>query len=168
MGQGNLPRAHLDSTARHFCCFDLFCSVRRINLLQFTLCLLSSPSHHLSLSLSLSLSPSLSLSSLSPPSLLSPPPFSSSFPPLPLSPSPSLPPSLRTDGGPCVYPPAKAEHMAKRRVRVEYSLSMLEPVRPGAVLPDRALCLPTFSHFLIVNKTSYYTSHLSSPWTPRH
>ena len=31
---------------------------------------------------------------------------------------------------------------------------MLEPVRPEAVLPDRALCLPTFSHFLIVNKTS--------------
>jgi len=31
---------------------------------------------------------------------------------------------------------------------------MLEPVRPEAVLPDRASCLPTFSHFLIVNKTS--------------
>ena len=31
---------------------------------------------------------------------------------------------------------------------------MLEPVRPEAVFPDRALCLPTFSHFLIVNKTS--------------
>jgi hypothetical protein len=44
--------------------------------------------------------------------------------------------------------------MAKRRVGVEYWPSMLEPVRPGAVLPDRALCLPTFSHFLIVNKTS--------------
>jgi hypothetical protein len=44
--------------------------------------------------------------------------------------------------------------MAKRRVGVEYSPSMLEPVRPGAVSPDRALCLPTFSHFLIVNKTS--------------
>jgi hypothetical protein len=29
---------------------------------------------------------------------------------------------------------------------------MLEPVCPEAVLPDRALCLPTFSHFLIVNK----------------
>jgi hypothetical protein len=29
---------------------------------------------------------------------------------------------------------------------------MLEPERPEAVLPDRALCLPTFSHFLIVNK----------------
>jgi hypothetical protein len=44
--------------------------------------------------------------------------------------------------------------MAKWRVGVEYSLSMLEPVRPGAVSPDRTLCLPTFSHFLIVNKTS--------------
>ena len=31
---------------------------------------------------------------------------------------------------------------------------MLEPVRPEAVLPDRELYLPTFSHFLIVNKTS--------------
>jgi hypothetical protein len=29
-----------------------------------------------------------------------------------------------------------------------------EPVRPEAVFPDRALYLPTFSHFLIVNKTS--------------
>ena len=43
--------------------------------------------------------------------------------------------------------------MAKRRVGVEYSPSMLEPVSPGAVSPDRALCLPTFSHFVIVNKT---------------
>jgi hypothetical protein len=31
---------------------------------------------------------------------------------------------------------------------------MLEPVRPEAVSPDRVLCLPTFSHFLIINKTS--------------
>ena len=31
---------------------------------------------------------------------------------------------------------------------------MLEPVRTETVLPDRALCLPTFSHFLIVNTTS--------------
>ena len=30
---------------------------------------------------------------------------------------------------------------------------MLEPVRPEAVLPDRALCLPNFSHVFIVNKT---------------
>jgi len=55
---------------------------------------------------------------------------------------------------PCVYPPAQAGHMAKRSVGVEYSPSILEPVRPGAVSPDRALCLPTFSHFVIVNKTS--------------
>ena len=48
--------------------------------------------------------------------------------------------------------PAQACHMAKRRVGVEYSQSLLEPVRPGAVLPDRALYLPTFSHLLIVNK----------------
>jgi hypothetical protein len=27
-------------------------------------------------------------------------------------------------------------------------------VRPEAVLPEKALCLPTFSHFLMVNKTS--------------
>jgi len=44
--------------------------------------------------------------------------------------------------------------MDKRRVGIEYSPSILEPVRPGAVSPDRALCLPTFSHFVIVNKTS--------------
>jgi hypothetical protein len=43
------------------------------------------------------------------------------------------------------YPPAKADHVAKRRVGVEYSPSMLEPVRPGAVSPDRALCLSTFT-----------------------
>jgi len=29
---------------------------------------------------------------------------------------------------------------------------MLEPVRPEAVLPDRALCLPTLCHLLLVNK----------------
>ena len=39
---------------------------------------------------------------------------------------------------------------------------MLEPVRPEAVLPDRALCLPTFSHFVIVSKTPFSLS-LSSP-----
>jgi hypothetical protein len=44
--------------------------------------------------------------------------------------------------------------MANRSVGVEHSPSMLEPVRPGAVSPERALCLPTLSHFLIVNKTS--------------
>jgi hypothetical protein len=44
--------------------------------------------------------------------------------------------------------------MAKRRVGVEYSPSRLEPVRPGAVSPNRALCLPIFSHFLIVNEPS--------------
>ena len=42
---------------------------------------------------------------------------------------------------------------------------MLEPVRREAVLPDRALCLPTFSHFLIVNKTSLSLS-LSLPPPP--
>ena len=53
------------------------------------------------------------------------------------------------------HPPKhKAGHTAKRRVGVEYSPSVLEPVRQGAVSPDRALCLPTFSHFVIVNKTS--------------
>jgi hypothetical protein len=72
---------------------------------------------------------------------------------------------------PCVYPPAKAGHKAKRRVGVEYSPSMLEPVRPGAVSPDRALYLPTFSHFVIVNKTSLSFSllHLQqSKVAPRH
>jgi hypothetical protein len=64
-------------------------------------------------------------------------------------------------------PPAKAGHVAKRRVWVEYSPSMLEPVRPRAASSDRALCLPTFSHFVIVNKPclslslSLSLSHLS-------
>ena len=40
------------------------------------------------------------------------------------------------------------------RVGVEYSWSMLEPVRPGAVSPNRTLYLRTFSHFVVVNKTS--------------
>jgi hypothetical protein len=49
---------------------------------------------------------------------------------------------------------ANACHMAKRTVGYSTRRHMLEPVRPEAVLPDRALCLPNFSHFLIVNKTS--------------
>jgi hypothetical protein len=36
-------------------------------------------------------------------------------------------------------------------------------VRPEAVLPDRALCLPTFSHFLIVNKTNLSLLQSLSP-----
>jgi hypothetical protein len=62
---------------------------------------------------------------------------------------------------------------------------MLEPVRPEAVLPDRdrALCLATFSHFLIVKKNSFslpltlshslisglflsHSLHLSPPLSP--
>ena len=45
---------------------------------------------------------------------------------------------------------------------------MLEPERPEAVLPDRALCLPTFSHFLIVNETSLSLSrrHMLEPERP--
>ena len=31
-------------------------------------------------------------------------------------------------------------------------------MHPEAVLPERVLCLPTFSHFLIVNKTSLFLS----------
>jgi hypothetical protein len=54
---------------------------------------------------------------------------------------------------PCVYPTAKAGHRPKRRVGVEYSLSTLEPVRPEAVSPERALYLPTFSHLVIINTT---------------
>ncbi len=62
---------------------------------------------------------------------------------------------------PCVYPPAKAGHMAKQSGGLKYLPSMLAPVRP-AVSPDRAMCLQTFSHFLIVNKTSLSLS-LSLP-----
>jgi hypothetical protein len=59
---------------------------------------------------------------------------------------------------------SKAE--ARPMVRA-VSPSMLEPVRPGAVSPDRALCLPTFSQFVIVIKTSFSLSlrlsYLSPP-----
>jgi hypothetical protein len=44
--------------------------------------------------------------------------------------------------------------MAKRRVGIQYSPSHAGPVHPEAVLLERALYLPTFSHFLIVNKIS--------------
>jgi hypothetical protein len=54
--------------------------------------------------------------------------------------------------------PAKVCHMAKRRVGYSTRRHMLEPVLLEAVLPDRALYLPTFSHFLIVNKTALYLS----------
>jgi hypothetical protein len=37
----------------------------------------------------------------------------------------------------------------------------LEPERPEAVSPDRALCLPTFSHLLIVNKLLTHSLSLS-------
>ena len=40
---------------------------------------------------------------------------------------------------------------------------MLEPVRPEAVLPDRALRLPTCSHFLIVDKLLSPRLFLSPP-----
>jgi len=42
-----------------------------------------------------------------------------------------------------------------------YSPSYAGHVRPEAVLPDRALCLPTFSHCWIVNKLLSVTSRLS-------
>jgi hypothetical protein len=45
---------------------------------------------------------------------------------------------------------------------------MLEPVPPGAVSPDRELCLPTYSHFLIVNKTSFSLSLSLPPSTLPH
>ena len=56
--------------------------------------------------------------------------------------------------------------MAKRRVGVEYSPSMLEPVRPGAVSPDKALYLPTFSHLVIVNTTPLSLSLFSLSLSP--
>ena len=52
--------------------------------------------------------------------------------------------------------------MAKRRVGVEYSPSMLEPVRPGAVSPDRALCVPTFTHLVMSIKLLVISLSLST------
>ena len=58
---------------------------------------------------------------------------------------------------------------------------MLEPVRPEAVLPNRALCLQTSSHYFIVNKTSLeafrrgermgrvgFDSRIFFPWMAGH
>ena len=66
----------------------------------------------------------------------------------------------RTDGGlsPLVSTTRQAGHMAKRKVGVEFSQSMLEPVRPGAASADRAkgvvlIDLESLQHFLIVHKT---------------
>ena len=53
---------------------------------------------------------------------------------------------------------AKACHMAKRRVGAQYSPSYAAPVRPGAVLPDRVLCLPTFSQLLDLSTKLLYLS----------
>jgi len=55
---------------------------------------------------------------------------------------------------PCVCPPARRATWPNGVWGYSTRRHMLEPVRPEAVLPHRALCLPTFSHFLIVNKTS--------------
>jgi hypothetical protein len=68
--------------------------------------------------------------------------------------------------------------VTKKALSLALSLThLLEPVRPEAVLPDRALCLPTFSHFFIVNKSSlslctrgpwiFVSSRLTTVWPPR-
>jgi hypothetical protein len=65
----------------------------------------------------------------------------------------------RLPGRPLWNAPNKALSLvAATRPNREWGYStrrhVLEAERPEAVLPDRALCLPTFSHFLIVNKLS--------------
>ena len=62
--------------------------------------------------------------------------------------------------------PAKACHTAKWRVGYSPRCYMLGRECPQAVLPDRALYLPTFSHLLIVNKLlsrSLARSHIPVP-----
>ena len=59
----------------------------------------------------------------------------------------------RRQAGFCVYSAYSelwhiSQDLAKRSTRCH----MLAPERPEAVLPDRALYLPTFSHLLIVHK----------------
>ena len=61
----------------------------------------------------------------------------------------------------------KACHKAKRRVGVVLAV-MLGPERPEVVLPDRALCLPTFNHLLIVNKLLSLSLSLSLSHTHTH
>ena len=64
---------------------------------------------------------------------------------------------------------AKACHMAYRRVGVYIVLLAgicWARAHTGDVSPDRALYLPIFSHFLIVNKTSLSLSLSLSPEPP--
>ncbi len=60
----------------------------------------------------------------------------------------------RTDG--CLGPGCQFAKACATWPNGEWGYStrrcVLEPVRPEAVLPDRALCLLTFSHFFIVHK----------------
>ena len=80
-------------------------------------------------------------------------------------PKPSPQAEARPDGGRAHVsnqPPRQANGQTESGCRV----SILEPVHPGAVSPDRALCLPTFSHFfLIVNQNSLSTTFQVTPWT---
>ena len=63
----------------------------------------------------------------------------------------------------------QARHMAKRRVGVYQSPSYAGARAPRGGVTDRASCLPTFSHFLIVNKTSLtHSLSLSLPDTALH
>jgi hypothetical protein len=48
----------------------------------------------------------------------------------------------------------QACHVAERRMGYSTRRHMLGPACPEALLPDRELYLPSFSHFLIVNKSS--------------
>jgi hypothetical protein len=55
---------------------------------------------------------------------------------------------------PSSYPPARRASWPNGEWGYSTRRHMLEPLRPEAVFPDRALRLPTFRHFLIVNKTA--------------
>ena len=68
-------------------------------------------------------------------------------------------PHGQTESGEIEYSPSMLRLLNRVLLQVPINdTPSLVPVRPGAVSPDRVLCLPTFSHFMIVNKTSLYLS----------
>jgi hypothetical protein len=65
--------------------------------------------------------------------------------------------------------PVRHNRGSARYIKVTWKLQIHAPQTesPETVLPDRALCLPTFSHVLIVNKTSLTLSlsGFMNPWS---
>ena len=65
---------------------------------------------------------------------------------------------MATNAGFGLAPRPGAAAASGLATRLSTNAHMLGRERSEAVLPDRALYLPTFGHFLILNKTSLYLS----------